>query len=337
MTPNGPEYSIVVPTYKRRDPLARCLAAIEALDFPRDRFELLVVDDGSPVPPADLMASLDRSLDARLVCARHAGPAAARNAGADLARGRYLVFTDDDCAPRPDWLRSIDRAFDRAVGASGRPLAIGGRVINVLTENVYAAASQGIVDYLYDYFGENSAPLRFFTTNNLVVPRAEFLEIGGFDETFALAAAEDRDLCERWVGAGRDLEYAPGVLVEHAHALGFVRFNRQHFHYGRGAFDLHRSRAGRGQRSLRLEPVRFYFGLIAYPLRRTRGVRGVVLAALHFWSQVAYAAGYFFERIRRGWNVSAGSRVEARRSAPHLAAQSDSASRDKRGSVSGVA
>ena len=142
MTPNGPDYSIIVPTYRRRDSLARCLKAIEALDFPRDRFELLVVDDGSPVPPADLVASVDRSLDARLVCAPHGGPSAARNTGADLARGRYLVFTDDDCAPHPDWLTAIDRA----ISASVKPLAVGGRVVNVLLDNIYAAASQGIVD-----------------------------------------------------------------------------------------------------------------------------------------------------------------------------------------------
>jgi GT2 family glycosyltransferase len=185
-------------------------------------------------------------------------------------------------------------------------LAIGGRVVNVLADDLYATASQGIVDYLYDYYGDHPAPRRFFTTNNLVMARADFIEIGGFDETFRLPAAEDRDLCERWLGAGRELQYASNVIVRHAHALGFVRFNRQHFHYGRGAFDLHRSRAHRGQASLRLEPARFYSGLIMYPLRRSRSWRGALLALLHVWSQVAYAAGYFFERARRGWVVDSG-------------------------------
>ena len=333
MTSRAPDYSIIVATYRRRDALARCLKAIEALDFPRDHFEVVVVDDGSPVPAADVVASLDRSLDARLVCAPHGGPAAARNTGADLARGRYLVFTDDDCEPRPDWLQAIHRATT----ASGQPLAFGGRVVNLLTDNIYAAASQGIVDYLYEYFGENSAPRRFFTTNNLVVPRAEFLELGGFDETFALAAAEDRDLCERWVGAGRDLAYAPDAVVDHAHALGFVRFNRQHFHYGRGAFDLHRSRAGRGHSSLRLEPVRFYVGLITYPLRRIGGWHGVTLAILHFWSQVAYAAGYFYERIHRGWNVRAGERPQRPRVRSRQVREYDLESRREGSSMSGIA
>lgn len=329
--PNGPDYSIVVPTYRRRESLARCLSAIAALDFPRDRFEVVVVDDGSPTPPTDLVASFDRSLDARLVCVRHGGPAATRNTGARLARGRYLVFTDDDCAPQADWLRAIDRCLTTSAASP----AIGGRVVNLLADDIYATASQGIVDYLYDYFGENPAPHRFFTTNNLVVPRAEFLQLGGFDETFHLAAAEDRDLCERWLGAGRAMHYAPEVIVHHAHALGFMRFNRQHFNYGRGAFDLHRSRAHRGEGSLRLEPLRFYSGLITYPLRRSRGRRGAWLALLHFWSQVAYAAGYFFERIRRGWVVRSSDGGGETRSRAALHDQREESSADRR-SMTGV-
>jgi len=294
----APEFSIIVPTYRRREPLARCLAAIEAQQFPRERFELVIVDDGSPTPPADLVAALDPAVDAQLVCARHGGPSAARNTGASFARGRYLVFTDDDCAPRSDWLAAIHRWTSRTT----QPTAIGGQTINVLADDIYATASQEIVDYLYEYYGHHHAAVRFFTTNNLVVPREEFLEIGGFDERFHRAAAEDRDLCERWRRHGLPLQYADDVVVSHAHALTFARFNRMHFNYGRGAFDLHRSRARRGQRGLRLEPVRFYYGLITYPLR-SRGWRGVLLAFLHFWSQVAYAAGYFWERVSRGWVV----------------------------------
>jgi len=318
--PDGPDYSIVVPTFRRHDSLARCLEAIQALRFPRDRFEVVVVDDGSPSPPSDLVDSLDGSLQARLVTTRHAGPATARNTGARLARGRYLVFTDDDCMPHEDWLSSIDRW----TSAKSGPVAIGGHTVNVLTDNVYAAASQGIIDYLYEYFGGNSATRRFFTSNNLVVPREEFLSLGGFNETFALAAAEDRDFCERWLEAGRRLQYADDVMVRHAHVLDLVRFNRQHFNYGRGAFDLHRSRAQRGEGSLKIEPVRFYAGLVAHPLRTSRGWRGALLASLHLWSQIAYVAGYLFERLRRGWAIDATRSAPGPTDSPGDAARTNS-------------
>jgi glycosyltransferase involved in cell wall biosynthesis len=307
MTPDALDYSIVIPTYKRPAQLARCLAAIESLDFPRDRFEVLVVDDGSDDPPTELIAALGQSLDIRLVCARHGGPASARNTGARLARGRYLVFTDDDCAPHRDWLAAIDRW----TSASDGTVAFGGQTVNLLADNVYATASQSIVEFLYHYFGDHPTSRRFFTTNNLVVPRDQFMEIDGFDEGFELAAGEDRDLCERWRSSGRELQYAPDVLVDHAHRLTFTRFNRQHFNYGRGAFDLHKSRARRGDGSLRIEPARFYYQLVTYPMRRAHGARRLPLAGLHFWSQVAYVSGYLFERIRRGWNVEAEAPVIA--------------------------
>ena len=318
----APDYSIVIPTYQRRDSLARCLQAIQALRFPRDRFEVLVVDDGSPNPPADLVASAHESLQVWLVTTRHAGPATARNTGGRLARGRYLVFTDDDCMPHEDWLASIDRWTSSKPGA----VAIGGHTVNELTDNVFAAASQGIIDYLYEYFGGYSVPRRFFTSNNLVVPRAEFLNLGGFNETFALAAAEDRDFCERWSEAGGRLEYADDVKVSHAHVLDFPRFNRQHFNYGRGAFDLHRSRAGRGEGSLEIEPARFYAGLVAYPLRQSRSWRAVVLSFLHLWSQIAYAGGYFFERLRRGWSVDATRSAVDPADSPDAAVRTDNPS-----------
>jgi len=323
----GPDYSIVVPTYRRRDSLARCLQAIEALRFPRDRFEVVVVDDGSPTPPADLVASMDPTVQARLVTTRHAGPATARNTGARLAQGRYLVFTDDDCMPHEDWLRAIDRWISSSSGDA----AIGGHTVNVLTENAYAAASQGIIDYLYQYFGGYSAARRFFTSNNLVVPREEFLSLGGFNQTFALAAAEDRDFCERWLESGKRLEYVADVVVSHAHILSFARFNRQHFNYGRGALDLHRSRARRGGGSLKIEPVGFYAGLVAYPLRQSRSWRAAHLTFLHFWSQVAYISGYFFERLRRGWAI------DATRSEPSLADNPGAPERTDSGSVRRIA
>jgi len=333
MSAASPEYSIIVPTYRRRESLARCLGAIASLNFPRERFEVLVVDDGSPTAPADLVAELDPSIEARLICVDHAGPAAARNAGARFARGRYLVFTDDDCTPESDWLTAIDRWTGSATG----PTVIGGRVVNVLAGDIYAAASQSIIDYLYDYYGGRTTFGRFFTTNNLVVPRAEFLDIGGFDEGFRLAAAEDRDLCERWRGEGMKLEYAQDVGVRHAHTLGFVRFNRQHFNYGRGAFDLHRSRARRGHEALRLEPVAFYSGLVLHPLRREQSARSAVIALLHLWSQVAYATGYFFERVRRGWRVSRVERPRHPAREPRIIERSEARATRARPKVSGVA
>lgn len=94
-----PTFSIVVPTYRRPQALRRCLAALSRLDYPRERFEVLVVDDGSDESPEPIVTEARGTVNARLIQQDHAGPARARNRGAAEATGTFLAFTDDDCEP----------------------------------------------------------------------------------------------------------------------------------------------------------------------------------------------------------------------------------------------
>ena len=277
----SPTSSVVVPSHGRPEALRACLAALAAQDD-ADR-EVVVVDDGSPEPLAPVCAGLK---GVRCVRQANAGPAAARNRGAREARGAFLAFTDDDCRPRPDWLSALRRAW----GGDARRM-VGGRVVNGLPANPYASASQALCDYLYDYYGAASGKAPFFTTNNLGVAREALLAMGGFDEGFPLAAAEDRDLGLRWRDAGGTLAFAPEAVVDHHHALTLRRFWRQHANYGHGARALHRALDRRGSPQPKVEPPRFYAGLLAWPLRR-RGLRGLGGAALMGLSQVAMVRGY---------------------------------------------
>src|SRR5437870_3627411 len=93
----GPTFSIIVPTFQRPVQLATCLQALAGLRYPRERFEVFVVDDGSSVPPSDVVARIRGEINITLLIQHHSGPAAARNAGAERARGHVLAFTDDDC------------------------------------------------------------------------------------------------------------------------------------------------------------------------------------------------------------------------------------------------
>jgi GT2 family glycosyltransferase len=276
-----PASSIVVPSYARPEALRACLAALAAQDDP-DR-EVVVVDDGSTEPLAPVCAAFE---GVRCIRQENAGPAAARNRGAREARGTFLAFTDDDCRPRSDWLSALRRAW----GGDERRM-VGGRVVNGLPRNPYASASQALCDYLYHYYGAASGEAPFFTTNNCGVSREGFEALGGFDETFPLAAAEDRDLGMRWRDRGGSLAYAPEAVVDHHHALTLRRFLRQHANYGRGARHLHLVLDARGAEQPKVEPPRFYAGLLLWPLRR-RGVAGLGGTVLMGLSQVAMVRGY---------------------------------------------
>ena len=287
-----PFFSIVVPTFSRHRQLADCLAGLARLDYPRDRFEVIVVDDGSATPPREAVAAMAGPLDARLVCQSHAGPASARNTGAAQARGTFLAFTDDDCQPAPDWLTAL------AVHMERHPeCACGGKTINALTANPFSAASQLLIGYLYDYYNADSEHARFLASNNFAMSKECFSSIGGFDTTYPYAAAEDRELCDRLLQLGRRMIYAPEAVVRHAHALNLVSFWRQHWNYGRGAYFFRRVRATRAHTGIRIEPPIFYLNLLRSPFSQIDPLRASGIAVLLVLSQIANAAGLLREQI----------------------------------------
>lgn len=289
-TPPAPSFSIIVPTWNRPRQLRACLEALAGLEYPAARFEVIMVDDGSE-PPLDA-ADFDR-LDGRVTWLRqpNAGPAAARNAGAAKAQGEYLAFTDDDCTPDPGWLQGFARAFERAPRA-----LVGGCTANALPDNIYATASQVIVEAARAYFLATHSEFQFFASNNLALPADLFRTIGGFDPSFR--TSEDRDLCDRWVREGRRLVYAPDAVIHHRHELTLAGFWRQHFGYGRGACRFHRARARRGAGPFRPE-FSFYRNVFGHPFARARDRRTVSLVALFLLWQVANAAGFLWQGCRR--------------------------------------
>jgi glycosyltransferase involved in cell wall biosynthesis len=157
----APEVSIVLSTWSRPAQLKSCLEGIVALDSPRDSFEVVVVDDGSAVSPAPLIDTLRHQLAIRLIALpRNLGPAAARNAGASAARGKFLVFIDDDCVPTPGWLSALVSQLHEHPDC-----LVGGRVENGLPANPYSVASQNIATYVRECYQAGRSNEHFFGTN----------------------------------------------------------------------------------------------------------------------------------------------------------------------------
>jgi cellulose synthase/poly-beta-1,6-N-acetylglucosamine synthase-like glycosyltransferase len=285
-----PTFSVIVPTRGREASLARCLRALARLQYPRDLYEVIVVDDGSPTPPDRVVEEAPAGMSIQAIRQEHRGPAAARNAGVRRAKGQYLAFTDDDCMPTPSWLRAFADCF-----AEGDVSAVGGHTRNVLRDNPCSAASQDLVDYLYSYYN-NGNHATFLTSNNLAVHADVFRRVGRFDESFPLPAGEDREFVVRVVRRGYKAVYSPAAVVDHAHELGPRSFWRQHFRYGRGAFHFHRVNAESTATRIRLERPRFYFELLRRPFVRADQDGRLTAAGLLAVSQIANAAGFFFEK-----------------------------------------
>ena len=273
--------------------MTECLAAVARQDYPRDRFEVIVVDDGSLTPPEDVVATFPDQMQITLLSQTNQGPAAARNIGAKHAKGVYLAFLDDDCLPDKDWLRQFARSFIEKPDH-----LLGGQTVNLLQHNPYAATSQIIQDAVYAYYNAIPDQACFFATSNMAIPKAQFFLTGGFDSEFR--TSEDREFCDRWLSCGYSMIYVPEAVMYHAHRLNLLNFWRQHFGYGCGAFLFHRIRAKRQQRPMTLAQQSFYAHLLTYPfVNRPQAFPAILLAALVLISQMASTLGFLWESLKK--------------------------------------
>jgi glycosyltransferase involved in cell wall biosynthesis len=279
----------VIASHRRPESIRACLRGLAEQDYPTDRFDVVVVDDESPVPLASIVEGVEPTLRVRVHRQRNAGPAVARNAGARHATGDLVAFTDDDCIPARDWLGRLAEVL------LARPEAlVGGTVRNRLEDDPYAEATHRLIAFLDEWYGDDSAR-RFFTSSNMAVSRGEFLAAGGFDETFPVPGGEDRELCERWTATGRPLARALRAVVWHAHGMSFRSFVRQHRNYGRGAYQVGRRRTVGHGRGISPEPLGFYLRLVADPIGRLPLGSALRQSALLVVAQLATAVGYFTE------------------------------------------
>ncbi|MCX7623352.1 MAG: mycofactocin biosynthesis glycosyltransferase MftF [Thermomicrobium sp.] len=208
-----PSVSVIVPVRNRPGPLAACLEAVSRLDYPRERLEVIVVDDASTdETPSRAEAWRDRLPLRVLRMARRIGAAECRNRGALVAQGEILAFTDSDCLPHPRWLRELVPEFVRP-----GVVAVGGAVVPA-DESSWLDRYEAVASPLMH--GWEAARVRprgavpYLVTANLLVRRQAFVEAGGFAR---IHPGEDVDLVWRLCERGGRVLYRPNGIVRHDH------------------------------------------------------------------------------------------------------------------------
>lgn len=207
--------TVIIPTFNRWDALQETLAALALTDYPGDRWEVVIVDDGST---DETEASVDRwieqtEIEVRYLRQKNSGPAVARNRGAGEARGAALIFIDNDILVKPDFVRSHVDAL-----AANPGCWVMGRVVH--PPEIRRTAFGRYRDSIWEAFHETHAAhpgseTDGMTAANVSLPAADFRMLGGFDETFTIASCEDRDLGIRARQTGIRVIYQPTIVVLH--------------------------------------------------------------------------------------------------------------------------
>ncbi|MGD9497443.1 MAG: glycosyltransferase family 2 protein [Armatimonadota bacterium] len=226
-------YDVIIPTYNRRETLARVLRGLEQQDTPELLGTVVVVDDGSTDGTAEAVRSLATPLRICLLEGRKGGPAAARNAGIAAAEAERILFLCDDIEPAPQLL-AAHAARSRDVNDAH---AVVGRVDWPPGTRVRHFA-RFVMERYHFGFGAladlEELPFHAFITANLSIARELVLSLGGFDEGFTYGW-EDTDLGLRATLQGVRLLYAPQALGYHHHEITPASYCRRQEAVGRSA------------------------------------------------------------------------------------------------------
>ena len=228
MDSNLPFTSLIVPALNEEQNIRKCLVSLLNLDYPPERLEILVVDNGS----TDRTAEIVKSFPVQYIREERRGSPFARNAGIRASQGEIVASTDADCIVSRGWLRELARVFDEegVGGVAGEIVAFPPRTpVERYATRVRHLSPQR-------YFSRSILPFAVFA--NLAFRRDVFDQIGLLDET--IPQGESTDFCTRFFReVDLKLEYAPKAVLFHRHRATTWEFFQQQRNYGRGHAQLY--------------------------------------------------------------------------------------------------
>lgn len=216
-TRRAPDLSIVVPTYGRASILQGLLRSLERQTLAKERFELVVVDDGT-IPPIEIDTS-DFSYAITLLRQENAGPGAARNLAFEHAKAPLVLILNDDAVPAEDLLEGHLEAH---ASAAPKTIVLGSFPFTQSSLRSPFVQLLQKTTLLFDYARMKDGALygwRHFWTCNLSMPLAALREIGGFDPAFREAICEDVELGYRLCKQGWRIQYRADLVCEHEHVV----------------------------------------------------------------------------------------------------------------------
>jgi glycosyltransferase involved in cell wall biosynthesis len=218
-----PYVSVIIPTYNRKEILLKCLTSLESQSYPLDRFEIIVVDDGSSDGTIQLIEEYSKKskIKIKIIAQENAGPGLARNLGVQNSAGEILGFTEDDIRVDAKWIANAVRYFasNDVDGLEGKTL------LEDSDESLRAFEKEYRIGFL---------------PCNMFVKKSVFNSIGGYDGNYfdankKLYFREDADFGFTLIEKSYKFILAEDVVV--FHPAQFFKISDYYRHVRRYYFD----------------------------------------------------------------------------------------------------
>jgi glycosyltransferase involved in cell wall biosynthesis len=217
---NSARVSVIIPAYNCAKTIASNLKSLLSQTF-RD-LEIIVVDDGSSDDTKSVIQSFP---GVQYVYQFNAGPASARNCGAQISRGEILFFTDSDCIPHKDWIEKALKHFDSAdIGVVCGSYGIAN------PENILARCVHQEILFRHKHLVPRYP--KVFGSYNFGIRRKIFEEVKGFNAGYRYASGEDNDLSYKVLKAGYKIYFDSQVLVDHFHPVKVGKYLSEQYRHG---------------------------------------------------------------------------------------------------------
>ncbi|NLN66441.1 MAG: glycosyltransferase [Clostridiaceae bacterium] len=217
MMTGKPFVSVVIPSYNSKAYIFQCLECIFNQSYPRELYEVIVVDNAS----TDDSPSIIKSFPVQYLYEPKKGPSAARNTGIRHARGKYFLFIDTDCLAGKDLIKTHIEAHLSFMKKNPAVKIVGGG-IDGLNKNYWAMCDNFCSWYLNHPRLEPRIENRHLPTANLSVDRCVFEKTGLFNEE--LRFGEDSMFCRQARENGYLIYFEPKAVVRHINRTSFKHF-----------------------------------------------------------------------------------------------------------------
>lgn len=251
------KYSIIIPVFNRPDEVDELLESLTRQTAGRDRFEVVVVEDGSVQPCGEVVEKYADRLDIHYFVKQNSGPGPSRNYGVERAKGDYVLILDSDVVLPEGYLDAVDRELAaspcEAFGGSDRAHDSFTQMQKAISYSMTSFFTTGGIR------GGRQKLDKFYPRSfNMGVRRDVYGELGGFS---AMRFGEDIDFSYRIFEHGYKARLFPSAWVWHKRRTDLDKFFKQVYNSGIARINLEKRHPGT-LKLVHLLPMVFTVGVI---------------------------------------------------------------------------